>query len=156
MYLNTIERLFEGIIQSYDELKELMEDPTGTSLHKPQYEEGLRNRLGRSCDNYLLIMKDMMEALRKLRKDFGVDEQGEVRCDYNTGNALTETLFLHQLLWDSVPSLEGQVKRLKLVLPKNIHTDLFAQIDKAYKQLNKYTKETRILEPARAKRRSPR
>lgn len=80
VYLNTIERLFEGIIQSNDELEALMEDPEGAFAHKPQYEEGLRNRLGRSYNNYLLIMADMLEALRKARRELGIGEDGKVRA----------------------------------------------------------------------------
>ena len=81
VYLNTIERLFEGIIQSNDELEALMEDPEGAFSDKPQYEEGLRNRLGRSYNNYLLIMADMLEALKTARKELGIDEHGKVRVN---------------------------------------------------------------------------
>lgn len=91
VYLNTIEGLFEGIIQSNEaneELEELMENPAIALSDKPQYEESLRNRLGRSYDNYLLIMKDMLEALRKLRKELGIDEQGKVSCDFRRRPAL--------------------------------------------------------------------
>ena len=78
VYLNTIERLFEGIIESNEELDELLEDPAGAFSQKPQYEEELKDRLGRSYDNYLLVMTDMLEALRKLRMELGIDEQGKV------------------------------------------------------------------------------
>ena len=79
MYLNTIERLFEGIIESNDELDKLLEDPAGAFSQKPHYERELRNRLGRSYDNYLLVMTDMLEALKQSRMELGVDEQGKVR-----------------------------------------------------------------------------
>lgn len=78
LYLNTVERLFEGIIESNDELDELLEDPAGAFSQKPHYEEELRNRLGRSYDNYLLVMTDMLEALKRLRMELGIDEQGKV------------------------------------------------------------------------------
>lgn len=66
---------------------------------------------------------------------------------------MAENLSL-QIVWDSLPSLARHVKRLKLVLSKNIHNDLLAQIDKNNNQLRKYTKETKILETARSRRRS--
>lgn len=95
VYLNTIEGLFEGIIQSNEELEELMENPAIAFSHKPQYEESLRNRLGRSYENYLLIMKDMLEALTRVRKELGIDEQGKVgkvatSVDFRSRNALAE------------------------------------------------------------------
>lgn len=83
IYLNTVERLFEGIIQSNDELEELMEDPAGAFSQKPQYEESLRHRLDRSYAPYLSVMQDMLEALGKMRKEMGIDEQGKV-CDNGT------------------------------------------------------------------------
>ena len=78
VYLNTIERLFEGIIQSNDELEGLMDDPGLAFSCNPQYEERLRTRLGRSYGNYSKIMADMLEALRAARNELGIDENGKV------------------------------------------------------------------------------
>ena len=77
-YLNTIERLFEGIIQSHDELDALMKDPGPAFSHKPQYEERLRTRLGRSYDNYTKIMANMLDTLKVAREELGIDENGKV------------------------------------------------------------------------------
>lgn len=79
VYLNTIERLFEGIIQSNDELEAFMSDPGLAFSRNPQYEERLAARLGRSYGNYSRIMADMLDALRAARKELGIDEDGKVR-----------------------------------------------------------------------------
>lgn len=79
VYLNTIERLFEGIIQSNDELEDLMNNPGLAFSRNPQYEERLRTRLGRSYGNYSRIMSDMVEALTAARNELGIDENGKVR-----------------------------------------------------------------------------
>lgn len=79
VYLNTIDRLFEGIIESNEELEAFMKDPGASFSNKPQYEERLRTRLGRSYDNYNKIMADMLEALKLARKELGIDEDGQVR-----------------------------------------------------------------------------
>ena len=79
VYLNTIERLFEGIIQSNDELDALLNDPGAALAHKPQYEERLRARLGRSYGNYNRIMADMLDTLKMARKELGIGENGKVR-----------------------------------------------------------------------------
>ena len=78
VYLNTIERLFEGIIQSNDELEVLMKDPGLAFSRSSQYEERLSTRLGRSYANYSRIMADMLEALRAARNELGIDENGKV------------------------------------------------------------------------------
>ena len=79
VYLNTIERLFEGIIQSNDDLEVLMNDPGMAFSRNPQYEERLCARLGRSYGNYTRIMADMLDALTAARKELGIDENGKVR-----------------------------------------------------------------------------
>ena len=79
VYLNTIERLFEGIIQSNDELEDLMNKPGLAFSRNPQYEERLCTRLGRSYGNFSRIMADMLEALRAARNELGIDENGKVR-----------------------------------------------------------------------------
>ena len=79
VYLNTIERLFEGIIQSSDDFEEFMENPGAAFALNPQYEEKLRSRLGRSYGNYKKIIADMLEALKGARKELGIDEKGTVR-----------------------------------------------------------------------------
>lgn len=78
VYLNTIEMLFEGIIQSNDELEAFIEDPGVAFSHKAQYEERLRNRLGRSYGNYNQIMAYMLKALEAARKELGIGENGKV------------------------------------------------------------------------------
>ena len=79
VYLNTIERLFEGIIQSNDEIEAFMNDPAGAFSRNPQYEERLCARLGRSYGNYSRIMADMLDALKTARRELGIDENGKVR-----------------------------------------------------------------------------
>ena len=79
VHLNTIERLFEGIIQSNDELDAFMKNPGGAFSHKPEYEERLSTRLGRSYGNYTRIMADMLESLEVARKELGIGENGKVR-----------------------------------------------------------------------------
>ena len=79
VYLNTIERLLEGIIQSNDELDAFMKNPGGALSHKPEYEERLSTRLGRSYGNYTRIMADMLDSLEAARKELGIGEDGKVR-----------------------------------------------------------------------------
>ena len=79
VYLNTIERLFEGIIQSNDEFEAFMNNPGPAFALDPRYEERLRERLGRSYGNYNRIVADMLDALRAAEKALGIEENGKVR-----------------------------------------------------------------------------
>lgn len=135
VYLNTIERLFEGIIQSNDELEAFMMDPATAFAHNPQYEERLSIRLGRSYGNFSRIMADMLEALKAAEKELGIDENGKI-------------------LWNDYSSPEIQFKRLKLALSKNIYADLLSEIKEANRELKDFTKDGYILESNRNRRRS--
>ena len=79
IYLNTMDIIFDGIIQSNDEFETFMEDPGQAVSCNPQYEKQLYMRLGRSYDNYNKIMVDMLDALRAARKELGIDANGNVR-----------------------------------------------------------------------------
>ena len=78
IYLNTIERLFEGIIQSNDELDAFMKDPGGAFSHNTEYEERLSTRLGRSYGIYAEIRANMLRAFEAARKELGIGEDGKV------------------------------------------------------------------------------
>lgn len=134
VYLNTVERLFEGIIQTNDELEAFMGDPGAAFL---QYEEGLRTRLGRSYGNYNRIVGDMLDSLRAARKELGIDENGKI-------------------LWEEYSSPERQFRRLKLALSRNVYADLISEIKEANNELKEFTKDSHILESNRKKRRSKR
>lgn len=97
VYLNTIDRLFEGIIESNEELEAFMKDPGAAFSHKPQYEDRLRTRLGRSYDNYNKIMADMLDALKAARKELGIDENGKVRSPTVSTSTVNIRLATHYL-----------------------------------------------------------
>lgn len=168
VYLNTIEGLFEGIIQSNDELDALMKEPGAAFSHQPEYEERLRARLGRSYGNYDRITADMLDALEAARKELGIDENGKVRSFHlfvvslftfgsvkfpHSCHALANALTLpSQILWNDYSSF----KRLKLTLKENVYTDLISEIKEANKELKEFTKESYFLESNRNKRRPKR
>ena len=56
-----------------------MKDPESTLSNNPYYEERLSTRLGRSHGNYNRIMADMLDTLKKARKELGIDESEKVR-----------------------------------------------------------------------------
>ena len=77
-YLDTLEELLTGIVQTEDEMKELMEVPGGAIWKKPEYEEKLKQRLGRSHGAYLKIADKMLNALFSMCEKLGIDSSGKV------------------------------------------------------------------------------
>lgn len=62
-YEDTLEELLEGLVQSEDELTDLLAQPRGIIWKKPEYEAKLRQRLGRSHETYLRTSDKMVNAL---------------------------------------------------------------------------------------------
>lgn len=77
-YQDTLEELLTGIVQSGDEITDLMDQPRGAIWARPEYEENLRQRLGRSTEAYLRTSGNMMKALSSMCEKLGVDSSGKV------------------------------------------------------------------------------
>ena len=77
-YQDTLEALLSGIVQSEDEIGDLMELPRGAIWKKAEYEEKLRQRLGRSLAVYLKIADKMVNALSSMCEKLGIDSSGKV------------------------------------------------------------------------------
>ena len=77
-YQDTLEGLLTGIVQSEDEIKDLIEQPRGAMWKKPEYEEKLRQRLGRSHAVYLKMSDKMMKALISMCEKLEIDSSGKV------------------------------------------------------------------------------
>lgn len=77
-YQDTLEELLTGIVQSEDEIKDLIEQPRGALWKKPEYEEKLRQRLGRSYAVYLKMSSKMTDALFSMCAKLEIDCSGKV------------------------------------------------------------------------------
>lgn len=77
-YLDTLEELLMGIVDSDNELAVLIGEPGGIAWRRPEYERSLRRRLDRSYDTYLQILDRLRNALTGIRGKLGFDEFGKV------------------------------------------------------------------------------
>ena len=77
-YQDTLEELLQDIVQSEDEIHDLMTQPRGAVWKKPEYEEKLRQRLDRSYAVYLIKSEKMVDTLLSMCEKLGVDSSGKV------------------------------------------------------------------------------
>ena len=77
-YQDTLEELLTGIVQSEDEIKDLLTEPRGAIWKKPEYEDKLRQRLGRSHAVYMSMSDKMIKALYSMCEKLGIESSGEV------------------------------------------------------------------------------
>ncbi|KAL8789556.1 MAG: hypothetical protein Q9195_006783 [Heterodermia aff. obscurata] len=136
-YLDTLEDLLEGIVESDDDLVAMMAHPRAPTWQRDEYDKRLRQRLDRSYDVYLNIIRDMLENLDSLCSQLGLSSTGKV-------------------LWDEYSVVDREMERLKVTLSKNVHQRLIASIDTANKNIREITRQSIHLEPMRKARRSRR
>lgn len=77
-YQDTLEELLTGIVESEDEIKDLIEQPRGALWKKPKYEEKLRQRLGQSYAVYVKMSNKMTNALLSMCAKLEIDSSGKV------------------------------------------------------------------------------
>ncbi|KAG7006556.1 hypothetical protein G7Y79_00014g037310 [Physcia stellaris] len=111
-YLDTIDELFIGITTSEDDLARLMSAPKSFAKARPEYDQQLRRRLGRSYDEYVRSVTNMVKTLGLLREKLGIERSGKVVSD--------EYSFMR---WE--------MKRLKLALLRDSYKDLLETTEKA-------------------------
>lgn len=77
-YLDTLEELLEGIVESSEELASMVADPRHPSWRKPKYQERLQARLDRSYDLFFCKIEDMVKRLGHIQTKLGVDPNNNV------------------------------------------------------------------------------
>lgn len=77
-YINTLELLFDGIVESEEELAVLVNDPVGISWQNEKHERRLGRRLDHCYKHFLDILKSMIETLKATGAKLGIDSSGKV------------------------------------------------------------------------------
>lgn len=72
IFLNTLEQLLEDIVDD-DEVRDLIDNPTGTLWQDAVFQETLRKRLGRDHDIYIKTMTMLSGLLQDLSNKLGLE-----------------------------------------------------------------------------------
>ena len=83
-YQDTLEELLADIAQSEEDIVTLMAQPRGAIWKKIEYEEQLRQRLGRSHAVYLKTSDKLVNALSLMCEKLGIDSSGKVRTKHSS------------------------------------------------------------------------
>jgi hypothetical protein len=74
IYLNTLEELFTGIVYSDAERALLINDPSGPTWTRKEYETLLCEKLGQSYHAYLATVNDLRESITLLEEKTSLNE----------------------------------------------------------------------------------
>ena len=77
-YLDTLELLLDGIIDSKDDLASMIQDPGHALWHTHEYESRLRTRLDRSFDLFFRLLREVVDRLEDFGRRSGLGSEGNV------------------------------------------------------------------------------
>ncbi|KOS47901.1 hypothetical protein ACN38_g1165 [Penicillium nordicum] len=118
IFVNTLERALDGVVEYEDGLDELRNNPLGNLWKRKSLQTSLHEKLGRDNYPFNRMMIEVATLLEELSRKLGLDKNVSVnhRVDQST--------------------IKKEVKKFKDIFSKSIYLDLFARIDAANKILN--------------------
>ena len=78
IYLTTTEHLLNGIVESGEDLRAMLFDPSAAAWQNPDFIDRLQTRLDYAYKNYMETAENMMQTLNELKKVFNLDSEGKV------------------------------------------------------------------------------
>ncbi|KAJ9492055.1 hypothetical protein VN97_g1190 [Penicillium thymicola] len=118
IFVNTLERALDGVVEYEDGLDELRNNPLGNLWKRQSLQTSLHEKLGRDFYPFNRMMIEVATLLEELSRKLGLDKNVSVnhRVDQSV--------------------IKKEVKKFKDIFSKSIYLDLFARIDAANKILN--------------------
>ena len=151
-YLDTLEQLLVGIVQSNEEMAAMLAEPGGTIWQSQVYDQNLQNRLDRSYEPFRATLTHMNMALKDLEKSVGIETTGNVSCYLPpVNNREPAYLFYLQVVWDDWSFIEREMKRIKITLSKDSCAEKLDAIDRSNFFLRQCISQNLRLEPSRRK-----
>jgi hypothetical protein len=97
IFLNTLEQLLEDVVDSDDEVRDLIGNPTGSSWQDAVFQAKLQKRLGRDHDSYIKTTTMLSGLLQSLSDKLGFETKpvGKVRA----ANSILEAPWHSILVW---------------------------------------------------------
>ena len=92
-YLDTLEALFVDIVESDEDLVVMMAEPGGLAWQRADYDKRLRQRLHRSYDVYLDVVRSMLKDLDSLCGQLGLSSTGEVSRVFCSASCFSLEIF---------------------------------------------------------------
>ncbi|KAJ5515111.1 hypothetical protein N7463_004663 [Penicillium fimorum] len=117
IFVNTLERALDGVIEYEYGLDELRNNPLGNLWKRPNLQASLHEKLGRDFYPFNQRMIEIATLLEELSRKLGLDKN--VAENYRVDQS----------------AIKREVKKFKDIFSKSIYLDLFARIDAANKTL---------------------
>ncbi|KAJ6022018.1 hypothetical protein N7540_007522 [Penicillium herquei] len=114
IFVNTLERTLDGVIEYEDGLDELRNNPLGNMWRKENLRASLHEKLGRDFEPFKQTMTELANLLEELSRKLGLDKNASMKTSRTDES-----------------TIKKEIKKFKDIFSKSIYLDLFARIDAA-------------------------
>jgi hypothetical protein len=85
IFLNTLERTLDGVVEYQDDIDDMINNPSGDSWKRPELQEKLQKRLKRSYGPFKKEMEGLSAMLQVLKRRLMFDQtsSAEVRLEFH-------------------------------------------------------------------------
>ncbi|OQE23488.1 hypothetical protein PENFLA_c011G04324 [Penicillium flavigenum] len=119
IFVNTLERALDGVVEYEDGLDELRNNPLGDLWKRKNLQASLHEKLGRDFYPFNQMMIEIATLLEELSRKLGLDKKN-VALNYRVDQSV----------------IKKEAKKFRDIFSKSIYLDLFARIDAANRILN--------------------
>ncbi|KAJ5719362.1 hypothetical protein N7493_007817 [Penicillium malachiteum] len=114
IFVNTLERTLDGVVEYEDGLDELRNNPLGSMWERENLRASLRDKLGRDFEPFNQTMTDLANLLEELSRKLGLDKSSAMKT-HRADQSI----------------IKKEIKKFKDIFSKSIYRDLFTRIDAA-------------------------
>ncbi|KAF1992333.1 hypothetical protein K402DRAFT_416007 [Aulographum hederae CBS 113979] len=130
----TLEQLILPLVADDDKIKDLLASPGGDLWSDKVLDKQLRERLSKAYELYIDFMKDLVEALEKLKHELGADnlqfqKEVHIRQTIQTGGTSRTVIFSRSVF-------EYQAQRIRFSFSRSGRGKLFTKIKECLEKLN--------------------
>ncbi|OQE89733.1 hypothetical protein PENNAL_c0013G11372 [Penicillium nalgiovense] len=126
IFINTLERALDGVVEYEDGLDELRNNPLGDLWKRKSLQASLHEKLGRDFYPFNQMMVEIATLLEELSRRLGLDKN--IALNYRVDQSV----------------IKKEVKKFRDIFSKGIYLDLFARIDAANRILNTLVEHSSI------------
>ncbi|KAJ5629738.1 hypothetical protein N7528_003395 [Penicillium herquei] len=132
IFVNTLERTLDGVVEYEDGLDELRNNPLGSMWERENLRASLRDKLGRDFEPFNQTMTDLANLLEELSRKLGLDKNAAMKTVFNfyQGPSNPSAFYNTDQPSGSIYH-QKEIKKFKDIFSKSIYLDLFARIDAA-------------------------
>ncbi|KAJ5781313.1 hypothetical protein N7457_006473 [Penicillium paradoxum] len=125
LFLNTLERTLDGVVEYQDGIDDLINNPSGEAWKRPELQQKLERKLERSYWPFTKTMGELSSQLEDLKRRLIIEQVSSA-----------------ETIWKDASILEREVRKFRDIFSKSIYADLLHRISTANTILDTLLKQS--------------